>query len=133
LSFAGGFVLLTMFDGMKRKLPWIVGIYLLLWGLTASWGRIAARREVILRVSEFNVGIQDAQRIVPQMRESRVWIQDPWYGPWYNTTVIPLCPFVLVVRYAVMPAPLGGEGGRAIVFWVPGFARMIHRDMGWVT
>lgn len=107
-----------------RSLIAVAGVYLALWALTWTWGVSDVDNNFD---AEFSMGCsQLGQRATePVVRIDKLnarELDDPGNeypdAPWrYRSTGIAVAPFVILDEAAWVTAPLGGFGGRRVVFW----------------
>lgn len=128
----------------QKALAIFVGVYCLLWILTATWGVSDVDRAFDREFSVGTAGFAENPKTVPIERIEKMAnvrdLMDPANKLPDNTGFfrfrthgIAIAPFVIIDEVATVFASLGGYGGRRINLWLFGITKWWSLKMYWAV
>jgi hypothetical protein len=123
----------------RKSLSWSVGIYLLLWVLTATWGTSTVDnlfdREIAFGYRGLSDNPEPVVRIpyTPEMQSplSNWQVSHPLWRA--RSRSIAVAPFAIVDAAAWVDGSLSGFSGYRVTFWFFGASRWIPLRVFWVS
>lgn len=126
----------------RKAVVIVVGVYCLLWGITATWGISdvdrAFDRQFATGLTDLGTRSVNIQRI-DQMANVRDLMDPSNKFPdntgffRYRTRGIAVAPFLIIDEAATVFGSMGGYGGRRLNLWLFGFTKWWSLKMYWAV
>jgi hypothetical protein len=113
----------------KRILSILIGIYILMWLLTATWGHYDLYKTFDGDMSDPNSGIQLVHKVKNLKDPSQAEVSVEGY--WRYRKCFSMAPFVVRFEYAYIGSSISGGAGKGIALWFFGYKHLLSHESYW--